>query len=145
MMSGIRSKNTKPELMIRRGLHALGFRFRVHDRSLPGNPDIVLPKYKAAIFVHGCFWHGHNCSLFKMPLTRPQFWNDKIETNRRRDLNADTALQSAGWRVGRVWECSLKGPRRRQLREVIQNCAAWVTSGENSVDITECQNGLDAK
>lgn len=145
MMSGIRSKNTKPELLIRQALHRLGFRFRIHDNRLPGKPDIVLPRYRAAIFVHGCFWHGHDCSLFKRPSTRPDFWDEKIETNRRRDHAAEDALRDAGWRVGRVWECSLKGPKRRQMREVIRKCAEWLASGEASFDITECQSGPDAK
>jgi len=145
MMSGIRSKDTKPEVLIRKGLHELGFRFRLHDKTLPGRPDIVLPKYRATIFVHGCFWHGHDCSLFKRPTTRPEFWIDKIDTNRNRDLKTETALQQAGWRIGRVWECSLKGAKRRQLREVIQECALWLPSAQPTFEITEFRNGCDAK
>ena len=81
MMSGIRGKNTRPELLIRKGLHARGFRFRLHDKRLPGKPDLVLPKYSAVIFVHGCFWHGHDCHLFKWPQSRREFWRKKITRN----------------------------------------------------------------
>lgn len=115
MMSGIRGKDTKPELAIRRGLHALGFRYRLHARDLPGKPDIVLPRWRAVIFVHGCFWHGHDCHLFKWPKTRTEFWRQKITTNRQNDEKAVAALHAQGWRVLIVWECALKGRTRRNL------------------------------
>lgn len=108
MMAGIRGRDTKPEMLIRRGLHAMGYRFRVHRRDLPGNPDIVLPKYHAVIFVHGCFWHGHDCHLFKWPKTREEFWQTKICGNVRRDALRCGELKDAGWRVFDVWECSLR-------------------------------------
>ena len=123
MMSGIRGSNTKPELLLRKGLHALGFRFRLHDRSLPGKPDIVLPRYKAVIFAHGCFWHGHDCHLFKWPSTRPEFWQAKIARNRAVDERTEAALSEAGWRQAIVWECALKGKTRLPLEEVIVSCA----------------------
>ena len=85
MMAGIRGTNTKPELLLRKGLHAQGFRFRLHSTGLPGKPDIVLPRHHAVVFAHGCFWHGHNCHLFKWPSTRPEFWQAKIERNREVD------------------------------------------------------------
>lgn len=126
MMSGIRSKNTRPELVIRRGLHALGFRFRLHDRTLPGNPDIVLPKFKAVIFVHGCFWHGHTCHLFKQPKSRREFWTPKIESNRRRDAQAFEKLANEGWRIAEIWECALKGRTRLAHPLLIQMLADWI-------------------
>lgn len=111
-MRRVRTKDTRPELAVRRLLHRAGFRFRLHRRDLPGCPDIVLTRYRAAVFVHGCFWHGHNCSLFKMPATRTEFWSAKIEANRLRDDVAKTALRDAGWRNLWIWECALKGRAR---------------------------------
>ena len=98
-MGGIRAKNTQPELAVRRALHALGFRFRLHSGDLPGKPDIVIAKWKAVIFVHGCFWHGHDCPLFKLPSTRPDFWNEKIGRNIERDKAIVEKLKSLGWRI----------------------------------------------
>lgn len=135
MMSGIRGTNTKPELLLRKGLHALGFRFRLHDRSLPGKPDIVLPRYKAIIFAHGCFWHGHDCHLFKWPSTRPEFWQAKIARNRAVDERTDAALTEAGWRQAIVWECALKGKTRLLLEDVIQSCAEWLRSDRSRLEI----------
>ncbi len=135
MMSGIRGTNTKPELLLRKGLHAMGFRFRLHDRSLPGKPDIVLPRYKAIIFAHGCFWHGHGCHLFKWPSTRPEFWQAKIARNRAVDERTDAALTEAGWRQAVVWECALKGKRRLPLEDVIQSCAEWLRSDQPRLEI----------
>jgi DNA mismatch endonuclease, patch repair protein len=111
MMSGIRSKNTKPELLLRSMLHRKGFRFRLHARNLPGTPDMVLAKFSAVIFVHGCFWHGHECPVFKWPKTREAFWREKISRNQNNDSKAVEALIAAGWRVAVIWECALrKGP-----------------------------------
>jgi DNA mismatch endonuclease, patch repair protein len=108
MMSGIRSKDTKPEMIVRRALHKAGFRYRLHDGRLPGKPDIVLPKYRTVIFVHGCFWHGHLCKDFKWPKSRVEFWRAKIEGNVARDARNLELLERAGWRVAVVWECSIK-------------------------------------
>ncbi|WP_097142050.1 MULTISPECIES: very short patch repair endonuclease [Rhizobium/Agrobacterium group] len=135
MMSRIRGANTKPELLLRKGLHALGFRFRLHDRSLPGKPDIVLPRFKAVIFAHGCFWHGHDCHLFKWPSTRPEFWQAKIARNRTVDERAEAALAEAGWRQAVVWECALKGKTRLPLEEVITACAEWLRSDRPRLEI----------
>lgn len=135
MMSGIRGTNTKPELLLRKGLHAIGFRFRLHDRSLPGKPDIVLPRYRAVIFAHGCFWHGHDCHLFKWPSTRPEFWQAKIARNRAVDERTDAALTEAGWRQAVVWECALKGKTRLPLEDVIQSCAEWLRSDRPRLEI----------
>lgn len=137
MMSGIRSKNTKPELAIRRGLHALGFRFRIHDAKLPGKPDIVLPRHRAAIFVHGCFWHGHDCSLFKWPSTRIEFWRPKIERNQQLDSDAEANLLNTGWRCAFVWECALKGRRKLGLAAVLEECAGWIKSDANRLELRE--------
>ncbi|MDP3803405.1 very short patch repair endonuclease [Brevundimonas sp.] len=127
MMSGIRGKNTKPELLIRKALHARGFRYRLHC-DLPGKPDICLPKHRAVILVHGCFWHGHGCHLFKWPSTRPEFWRGKIERNREVDCVAEERLSAAGWRVATIWECALKGKSRLALDDVVQRCADWLIS-----------------
>lgn len=135
MMSGIRGTNTKPEILLRKGLHALGFRFRLHDRSLPGKPDIVLPRYKAVIFAHGCFWHGHDCHLFKWPSTRPEFWQAKIARNRAVDERTEVALSEAGWRQAIVWECALKGKTRLPLEEVLLACAEWLKSDRPRLEI----------
>ncbi|WP_118183820.1 very short patch repair endonuclease [Paraburkholderia phosphatilytica] len=125
MMSGIRGRNTKPELLIRSLLHRRGFRFRLDARDLPGRPDIVLPRYRAVVFVHGCFWHGHDCPLFKWPRTRPEFWHAKIERNRANDLKAVTALREQGWRVGIVWECALRGANR-DIEGLAQRLVDWL-------------------
>ena len=102
-MSRIRGRDTKPEMQIRRGLHARGLRFRLHDRLLPGRPDLVFPKHRAAVFIHGCFWHAHRCKLFKLPTTRHEFWKAKFEANVQRDRKAVQSLLSAGWRVLIIW------------------------------------------
>lgn len=125
-MSGIRGKNTKPEMMIRKALHARGFRYRIHCKDLPGNPDLCLPKHRAVIFVHGCFWHGHDCHLFKWPKTRPEFWAAKIARNRQVDRIAEAQLLEAGWRVATVWECVLKGRERPPLDDVVDDLAEWL-------------------
>lgn len=133
-MSRIRGKDTKPEMLLRRGLHAIGLRYRLHVCGLPGTPDLVFPRYKAVVFVHGCFWHGHDCPAFKLPATRPEFWAGKIAGNRTRDQHTTAALRAADWRVLTVWECCLKGPGRRPLNEVLAECAAFV---RGEVDVSE--------
>ncbi len=129
-MSRIRGKDTKPELVLRRGLHALGFRFRLHRKDLPGRPDMVFPRYRAAVLVHGCFWHAHGCPLFKWPATRREFWAAKIEGNRARDLRDLAGLAAAGWRVLVVWECALKGPARLPVDAVLARVTAWLDTEE---------------
>lgn len=115
MMSGIRGKDTKPELMVRRYLHAQGYRFRLHDRTLEGRPDLVLKKWQSVIFVHGCFWHRHpGCRYATTPATRPEFWGNKFEANQVRDERSQHALVNQGWRVAVVWECALKSGRAEQ-------------------------------
>jgi DNA mismatch endonuclease (patch repair protein) len=108
-MSQIKGKNTKPEMLVRKFLHANGFRYRLHVKALPGKPDIVLPKYKTVIFVHGCFWHGHeHCRYFVVPKTRADWWLNKIKGNIANDEKAIDALQKEGWTVITIWECELK-------------------------------------
>ncbi len=135
-MSGIRGRNTRPEITVRRLLHRRGFRFRLHVRNLPGKPDIVLPRYRAVIFVHGCFWHGHDCPLFRMPGTREEFWRDKIGRNRANDQKARDALLAAGWRVAVVWECALRGAGK-DPENVAARLEGWLRGGENSAEIRE--------
>lgn len=128
MMSGIRGKNTKPELIIRSGLHRRGFRFRLHMKTLRGRPDMVLKKYRATVFVHGCFWHGHDCALFKWPKSRRHWWRTKIEANRARDIQTISELKASGWRVAEVWECSLKGRERLGEEVVLDRLEKWLNS-----------------
>lgn len=111
-MSRVRGKDTKPEMILRRGLHAQGLRYRLHARDLPGHPDLVFRSRRVVVFVHGCFWHGHNCALFKLPSTNSEFWEKKIQRNVQRDAETVSALLELGWRVVTVWECALRGPGR---------------------------------
>ena len=138
VMSRIRSKDTKPEMLIRRGLHARGLRYRLHGAAIPGKPDMVFPKHRAVVFVHGCFWHGHGCSLFRWPLTRAEFWKTKISRNMERDRTVRSALTAAGWRTIVVWECALRGKNRRALEDVLSDAEALVRHGrEPLAEITE--------
>lgn len=116
LMARIPGSNTKPELAVRSLLHRMGYRFRLHRRDLPGTPDIVMPGRKAVVFVHGCFWHGHWCKRTKMPKSRVDYWNEKIEGNRRRDARKRRKLRSLGWKVVVVWECQLKRPERLAMK-----------------------------
>lgn len=135
MMSGIRGRDTKPEMILRKGLHAAGFRFRLHDRALPGRPDMVFPRRRAVLFAHGCFWHGHDCHLFRWPASRDEFWRTKIGRNREVDERAIELLRAAGWRHGVVWECALKGKTRLPLAEVINACGTWLRGSEPTFEI----------
>ena len=132
VMSRIRAKDTRPEILIRRGLHGRGLRFRIHREGMPGKPDIVLPKYSAVVLVNGCFWHGHSCSLFRLPKTRAAFWEKMISGNRARDVRTLAELGSEGWRVLVVWECAVKGRHRRALVDVINEAEAFVRGGGQS-------------
>lgn len=122
-MSRIRSKNTKPELLLRKVLFAKGFRFRLHDKSLPGKPDIVLKKYRTVILVHGCFWHGHkNCKYYIVPRTRTEWWLNKITGNQKNDLKKKTELKIAGWNVIEIFECELKKDKLDEtIKKIINN------------------------
>lgn len=114
---------------MRRGLHAAGFRYRLHDPRLPGRPDLVLSRYRAVVLVHGCFWHGHDCRYFRLPETRRRFWRAKIAGNRARDSAATAALRARGWRVLVIWECALKGRPAAAVDGVIVAAAKWLRSG----------------
>lgn len=135
MMAGIRGTDTRPEMLLRKGLHARGFRYRLHARELPGRPDIVLPRYRAVIFAHGCFWHGHDCHLFRWPSTRPEFWRAKIARNREVDRRVASELAAAGWRRGVVWECALKGRTRLPLEQAIAACEEWIRSARETFEL----------
>lgn len=126
-MSRIRGKDTKPELLVRKYLHAHGLRYRLHTTALPGKPDVVLPKYKTVVFVHGCFWHKHeSCRYFVVPKTRTEFWMNKIGRNVANDEKQRVALEAAGWRVLTIWECELKpAVREGSLAALFTN----ITSG----------------
>ena len=111
MMSSVRAKNTKLELEVRRRLFAMGFRYRLHKKNLPGTPDMVFPKYRAVLFVHGCFWHYHGCHLSTLPNTRRSWWKKKLEGNSKRDSAVVSELKNLGWRILVIWECSFRKPK----------------------------------
>lgn len=137
MMAGIRGRDTRPELELRRALHALGFRFRLQSKDLPGRPDILLPGRRAAIFVHGCFWHRHRgCRFSTTPATRREFWNEKFAANLARDERNTAALRALGWRVAIVWECALRAADRAESANAV---AQWLRSSEAELEIGAAQ------
>ncbi len=113
-------------MMIRLGLHAMGLRYRLHDRLLPGRPDLVFRKYNTIVFVHGCFWHAHGCFMSKLPATRRDFWEAKLSANAARDHKAVETLQANGWRVMIIWECSLRGPQRWPEAALLDHAASFI-------------------
>ena len=126
-MSAIKSKNTKPELLIADILNQINVSYRSHDGTLPGKPDFVIPTYRAVIFVHGCFWHGHDdCHLFKLPKSRKEFWNKKITDNKTRDMRNIKELKKEGWWVLEIWECSLKGKTKLAFDDLVKSIEHWV-------------------
>jgi len=133
MMAGIRNRDTRPEMLVRRGLHQRGLRFRLHDRDLPGRPDLVLPRWRAVVFVHGCFWHGHDCPYFRWPRTRQEFWREKITGNRARDQLAVARLLDAGWRVLTIWECAFRDKPDTEQRTALDRAARWIVGGVGEV------------
>lgn len=134
MMAGIKGKNTKPELLIRKALHALGYRYVLHGK-LTGRPDLVFPKRNAVIFINGCFWHKHDCHLFKWPSSREEFWKPKLEGNCAKDEKNLIALKEQGWRVGVIWECAIKGKTRMSLTDVVAACDRWLKSNIPHIEI----------
>jgi DNA mismatch endonuclease (patch repair protein) len=136
MMAGIRGKDTKPELALRRSLHALGFRYRLHAKGIPGKPDLVLPKYRAVIFVHGCFWHRHpGCRYASTPAIRPEFWASKFSANVARDSAVRSALLLAGWRVATIWECAMRSETGvAAVRDIV---VRWLQSGGRELEVGE--------
>ncbi|WP_093234046.1 very short patch repair endonuclease [Sinorhizobium sp. NFACC03] len=128
IMASVGQKNTGAELVLRRALHRTGLRFRLHDRALPGSPDIVFPKYNAVVFVHGCYWHSHGCKRSTVPSTRREFWLAKFQANRLRDKRNVELLRSAGWRVCTVWECALLGKSANGVGQAATDVKAWLES-----------------
>ncbi|RWK28726.1 MAG: DNA mismatch endonuclease Vsr [Mesorhizobium sp.] len=136
MMAGIRGKDTKPELVLRRALHSCGFRYRLHSKGILGRPDLVFPRFRAAVFVHGCFWHRHpGCRYTTIPATRPEFWQSKFESNIARDHVVYADLLRAGWRVATVWECALRKPDR--VSATADLLAVWLRFGGALLEIGE--------
>lgn len=140
-MSRIKGKDTRPEMLIRRGLHGRGYRYRVHVRGLPGQPDLVFASRRAVVFVHGCFWHGHGCHLFKWPVTRQEWWQTKIEDSRARDLRNRELLAASGWRQLYIWECALKGRAHRPLETLLDDVEVWLEQGEDFHEIKGSEDG----
>lgn len=134
-MASISAKNTKPELLLRKALHREGFRYRLHDKNLAGKPDLVFRGLNAVVFVNGCFWHGHDCHLFKVPATNREFWETKIKTNRARDTKIRDLLLGQNWRVLVVWECSTRGKGRLEFEELIADVTNWLKSDEKYLEI----------
>lgn len=128
MMSHIRAKNTGLEMILRRGLHSRGFRYRLHIKQLPGCPDLVFSGRRSVIFANGCFWHGHDCPLFRYPASREEFWRTKIEANRARDRAVQSRLLYDGWRILTVWECAVRGNNRMGVDKVLNMAAEWLES-----------------
>jgi DNA mismatch endonuclease, patch repair protein len=134
MMAGIKGKNTVPERVLRQAMHKRGFRFRLHAKQLPGHPDLLFPKYKAAVFVHGCFWHRHrNCRYATTPATRTEFWQTKFASNVARDRASVKALINSGWRVAIVWECSLRNSVG--IQEAADMLSDWLVSGAMRLEL----------
>ena len=132
MMAGITGKNTKPEILVRKILHRMGYRFRLHKKDLPGKPDIVLARHRVVIFVQGCFWHGHeNCSLFRLPKTRTEFWEAKIAGNKARDKKVLVELSLQGYRVAEVWECALKGKSALDINQIEHEMRQFISHSDD--------------
>jgi DNA mismatch endonuclease (patch repair protein) len=136
-MSRIRGRNTRPEMLLRRGLHARGLRFRLHRKSLPGKPDLVFPRFLVVIFVNGCFWHGHGCELFNLPKTRPDFWRRKIEGNRNRDEEQIKKLKTLGWRVLVIWECAYRGKNKKAMVAILDEAEHFIRKCDQNYLVIE--------
>lgn len=136
-MAGIRSRNTKPELVVRKLLHRAGFRYRLDSRIGRTRPDIVLPKWNTAIFIHGCFWHGHKpCHLYRLPKSREEFWLTKVSSNRERDTRSIGAIRDEGWNIVTVWECAVKGRRRLQAGELVDRLRVVIGASPDAHEIS---------
>ncbi|NCC51826.1 MAG: DNA mismatch endonuclease Vsr [Spartobacteria bacterium] len=137
IMSNIRSKNTKPELIVRKLLHNAGYRYRLHRKDLPGKPDIVLPKYNAVIEIRGCFWHGHFCKQSKnLPKSRVDYWQEKIEKNKQRDITNSQFLKTMGWRVCVVWECALTRGAKLESHDLLSKITRWLEGDSEKIEIS---------
>jgi DNA mismatch endonuclease (patch repair protein) len=126
VMAAIKNKNTKPEVNIRKALFAKGFRYRIHNKKLPGCPDLVFSKYKAVIFIHGCFWHNHDCKLGKLPSTNLDFWKEKLEKNKERDLRNIVELKNMGWKVKVIWLCQIEDKKRLKSNDALLEIIKWI-------------------
>lgn len=135
MMAGIRAKDTRPEMAVRKGLFRYGYRYRLHVSGMPGKPDMIFPKYRAVVLVHGCFWHRHDCHLFKWPGSRKEFWKQKLIANKQRDRKNIQRLRKAGWRVLVIWECAVKGKKGNELDLVIRKASRWLRNGMPAMEI----------
>lgn len=143
-MRAIRGRDTRPELVIRKSLHNLGFRYRISPSELPGKPDIYFPKYRAVILVNGCFWHAHGCYMFHLPATRKEFWKDKLSKNIYRDRKVIKSLLDKGLRVLVVWECSVKG-KKKIKKELLLDCIAnWIRS-ESILSVADISGVRDVR
>jgi len=141
MMSGIRGKDTRPELIVRKALFRKGFRYSLGGSGLPGKPDLVFRRYRAVVFINGCFWHGHGCHLFRWPSSNQDFWKTKIDSNVCRDEVNITACLQTGYRVAVVWECALKGKYKQPLDETIEKISDWLGGDTQMIEV----RGKDAQ
>ena len=139
-MSRIRGKNTKPEMTLRSFLHRAGLRFRLHSRDLPGRPDLIFPRYRTVVFVHGCFWHNHHCSLKKFPSTNAEFWKAKLTQNSRRDEENKRSLINTGWKVITIWECAIRGKQKFKEEELQQLLVLAIKDEQASQIEFSCQS-----
>lgn len=135
IMAAIRSKNTKPELALRRGLHALGFRYALHSQRFAGKPDLIFPKYRAVIFVNGCYWHGHSCDEVKLPSSNAKYWLPKIARTQQRDASNQAEVERVGWRYLVVWECAFRRKGANALAATIHGVSNWLLEGRPSGQI----------
>ena len=136
MMAGIKGKDTQPELVIRKALFAKGFRYRLHSTKIPGTPDIIFSRFRALIFINGCFWHGHDCHLFKWPSSNITFWESKIRRNQEKDKKNYEILKKNSWRILVVWECALKGRKKIDLVSLIEWVQDWLLHSNKSCEIS---------
>jgi len=141
VMSRVGSKDTKPELLIRKGLHARGFRYRLHVKELPGKPDLVFPRYKSIIQINGCFWHGHSCDLYRFPKSNTEYWKEKIKRNVERDISNIKCLTDAGWRILIIWECAIKRKARLPMEKVLNIASEWLLSEKPNCEIAGLWEG----
>jgi DNA mismatch endonuclease (patch repair protein) len=144
-MASIRSKDTQPEMAIRRGLHARGFRYGLHSAAFPGKPDLVLTKYRTVIWIHGCYWHGHDCGEVKPASTNKVYWGPKIEKNRTRDARNRAAVEAAGWRHLTIWECAFRRKGAIALDEVVTSVERWLREGGSSAEINRGRPGPELR
>lgn len=135
IMASVRQRDTAPEMRLRKALHRLGLRFRLHDRKLPGSPDLVFPRFRSVVFVHGCFWHAHGCKYSTTPSARLEFWAEKFAANKARDERNVNLLLASGWRVLTVWECALREKREKSDEKVARRVTRWLSGHRRSAEI----------